>query len=99
MAQGDKAKGLNKNKRIHVKAAKPVRGDQQGLRKGRVFIPAKKIDKLQYALGEAKTIKKLSKFTEAVFANRVKSVSGGGGDLIMGDYQELGEKPKKKGHK
>ncbi|KAG8458914.1 hypothetical protein KFE25_004248 [Diacronema lutheri] len=98
MAQGDKTKALNKNKRAFVKPAKPVRGDQQKLKVGRVFLPTKKIDKLQHAHNEAQHTKKLSKFTEAVFANRVKGASGGGGDLAL-QYEALAEKTKKKGHK
>lgn len=54
-----------------------------------VFLPTKKIDKVAVAQSELQHQKKLSKFTEAVFANRVKGVSGS--DLTM-QYEALTEK-------
>eukprot|EP00307_Rebecca_sp_RCC1486_P003691 CAMPEP_0119413866 /NCGR_PEP_ID=MMETSP1335-20130426/6150_1 /TAXON_ID=259385 /ORGANISM="Chrysoculter rhomboideus, Strain RCC1486" /LENGTH=95 /DNA_ID=CAMNT_0007438697 /DNA_START=20 /DNA_END=307 /DNA_ORIENTATION=- len=95
MAQGDKLKKLNKNKRIHVKAQKPVRGDQQKLKPGKLDLPAKKIEKRKDQDKFLNIQKRLATQSEAMFSNKVQ---GTGGELNL-KYAELTEKPKKKGHK
>lgn len=74
-------------KRAH--AGTPADRPRDGALSG-VFLATKKIDKLQYAKNEVQHTKKLSKFTEAVFANRVKGAAGGS-DLTL-QYEVLTEK-------
>lgn len=60
-----------------------------------VFIPVKKEGKVEQAQKMSTSIKKQYKFTEAVFANRVKGISGQSNDLQM-KYAELTAKTSKR---
>eukprot|EP00306_Pavlova_sp_CCMP459_P012161 CAMPEP_0185181934 /NCGR_PEP_ID=MMETSP1140-20130426/1000_1 /TAXON_ID=298111 /ORGANISM="Pavlova sp., Strain CCMP459" /LENGTH=95 /DNA_ID=CAMNT_0027747841 /DNA_START=18 /DNA_END=305 /DNA_ORIENTATION=+ len=95
MAQGDKNKKLNKNKRAFVKSSKPKRGDQQKLRLGRVYIAPKKFQKVSEGVDRSALQKRLLKSAEAMFSSKV---AGTGDDLNL-KYHEMTPKPKKKGHK